>query len=912
MAYIQPQLKIFQEFEAALTTGITPLYACIIGPQYGVHTGTTGCESLGAYDRTTSTTYSWPDKSAGSTVEQDTVVVNFTDAILRYYSGTGFSVPAGEAAGSNKIRAASLILKTANGYSRTAGTFGTRDVAVGDRVSVTWDANVLSTRVAGFDAETVATVGTATASTSNQDAAIAVAPAVDSQTIADIALTVSAGGTYDGLDEGEISDTYTVTVTKAGTSGIAEASVVSTSGTDDVSLVTVNYTSTAIGTRGITCSLVNAESSSSSGHSSSSQSESNSSITESSSSVTESVSSSSDNDYNDLQIGDTWVMSATQLYVKPTPVAGGTFSGATDTTYIYRIVQGGVVGTDNIIYDIITNNGYDVQSNTVVSTAGATLVGNYGVTMTLASAAQYCGGDSWSVSALASADGAVRTILLADKLVVGSEEAAVGDALSVTISLVDDVVCPSIYYTTAASSIVMLGSAEITGTYLGTSAQFPVLNSGMCVEYRELLTTNTTSINTLSDPTEVAATLGTVSTDNPLAKGVYSALLNSNGTPVYYIGTASDDLAGYTTALDTLSSNQDVYSLVPMTKLASVITLLDGHVDAQSAATKNNWRIGWVNSNEEQSASVYIADASGEDLEATVTDPSSGTNYTKATLEDGLFITNGVVAGDVLRINYRPYAGETIYDTAVIDSVDTEEELTLVTALSSEYPIAVKIEVYSTLTLTQYATAIGQAAGTISNRRMYYVWPDTVSDGTASVSGIYLCAALAGLRSGVAPHAPLTNVSVTGFATLTRSLMFNATQLNIMAGNGVWIVTKDLSGTVYTRHQVSTDNTDINMREQTITTNLDSISRIFRDGFSDIIGRGNVSADMIDIIRTRTHSTAEYIEGLPYSLTLGPQLQDYEITRLEVDAVLRDHIWLTIEPTLPYPLNNLSITMLIS
>jgi hypothetical protein len=909
MAYIQPQLRIFQEFEAALTAGLTPLYACIIGPQYGIHTGD-DCASLGDYDRTQSTTYSWPDKSAGSTVEQDTAVVKFNDAVLRYYEGSGFAVPSGTDPGSNKIYASGLTLKTLNGYSRSS-IFGTRDVAIGDKVNVVWDGNSVDTQVAGFEAETVDTIGTATAASGNQSATSAVAPTVDSQTIADNELTVAAGGSYDGLAEGVVSETYTVTVTKAGASGIAEASIVSSSGTDDIAGVTINYTSTAIGTRGVTCSFTDTGSSSSSLGDSSSSSN-GSIVSNSESSVTVSESSSSANDYEDLVVGDTWTISAQQDYAVPTPVAGGTYSGAENTTYIVKIVSGGIVGTDDIIYSVITDTGYDVQSNTVVSEAGDILIGNYGVTLTLTNGEQFAGGDVWSVDVLASDDGAVKTILLADKLVDGAEEAATSDTLTVTISLVDDVELPSVYYTTDETSITILPSAKVTGTYLGTSQQFTVLEADACVEYKDLLIDNTTTINAIDSISDVEDTLGPVTTANPLAKAVYSALLNSNGTTVYYVGVASDDFSGYSDALDVISTDQDVYSLVPLNKTTTVVNLFEGHVDEQSSAENNNWRRVVVNANVDQTSAIYTADSLGADITATVTDSAGGSNYVNVFADGGLFITNGVQAGDILRINYRPYAGETIYDTAVIDSVENEEELVLLTSLDEEFPVEVKIEVHRTLNLTSYATAIGQAAGNISNRRVDYVWPDTISDGTEDVSGVYLCAALAGLRSGVAPHAPLTNVEITGFYNPTRTKMFNATQLNIMAGNGVWIVTQDLSGAVFTRHQVTTDNTDVNKREQTITTNLDSISRQFREGFSDLIGRGNVSEEMLDIIRTRVHSLAEQVQGLPYPTTLGPQLQDYEITQLEVDPVLRDRILLTIAPVLPYPLNNLDITMVIA
>ena len=133
-----------------------------------------------------------------------------------------------------------------------------------------------------------------------------------------------------------------------------------------------------------------------------------------------------------------------------------------------------------------------------------------------------------------------------------------------------------------------------------------------------------------------------------------------------------------------------------------------------------------------------------------------------------------------------------------------------------------------------------------------------------------------------------------------------------MAGSGIWIVRTNLDGEVFTRHQVTTDNDDINMREDTITTNLDHISRDFKSALSDLYGRGNVSNQMIELIRSRVNATASDISGRNYPDTIGPQLQDIEITKLERDPVLRDHVDIVIEPVLPYPLNNLNVYIRVS
>jgi hypothetical protein len=892
MAYTQPQLRVFQIFEAVLAAGITPLYSCIVGPQYGLHRYSKADEKalLGSYDNTGSNSYSYTDKATGSTVDTGTAELVFEDALLRYYNAAGtFAVPTGIAAGQNQIRASGLILTSDNGYTRS-GTFGTRNVTVGDYVKVSWtgaSTGTVESQVMQLIADQVASVGAATAYAGNQAGTGAIAPNVDSSTTV-YPFDISAGGTYDGLAAGHVSETYTITCTKAGGSGTAEVSVVSTSGTDDVLGQVVTFTSTAIGTRGVTMTLGSATDSSSS-----------------------SSGSGASPDEKILNLGDIVVIKAQMAYVAPTPASSGTYSGPANTQYIVKIVSGGVVGTDTIIYKVMTNNGVDVQPETAVTSAGAILIGNYGVLMTLVGATQYCGGDIWTINGVAETNGAVRTIVLADKLVDGSNQCAIGDTLTVTIALKDTVTMAAAFYTLTATQITVLGSATYTGTYHGTARVYPILAATMYISYRELLVDNVASLGSLTSASAVEAVLGPVDVLNPLAKGVYSALQNSNGVTVYYIAVATDDLEGYSTALDTTSTSDLVYSMAPLNKTQAVKDLFEAQVDDQSSAEKNNWRICWVNSAASEFQSIYTVEGS-DPVMATITDPLSGSNYVQVTGADALFVTRGAKAGDILRYNYRPSNGETIYNTVVIESVDTENELTLATSADSAYPTEVKIEIWRTRTNTQFASAIGADSAAYANRRVRNIWPDVIEDADGNVvSGVYLCAALAGLRSGVAPHQPLTNVALSGFYSPTRSTMFTNTQLNLAAAGGTWIVTEDLLGTVYTRHQLTTDMTDINRQEDTLTTNLDSISRIFRDAFSPLIGKGNVSADMLALISIKISATAAYIQALPYPVIIGPQMQGYNVTLLAVDPLLRDRINIKIVPVLPYPLNNLDLTFII-
>lgn len=84
---------------------------------------------------------------------------------------------------------------------------------------------------------------------------------------------------------------------------------------------------------------------------------------------------------------------------------------------------------------------------------------------------------------------------------------------------------------------------------------------------------------------------------NPLAVGASVALANTN-TPIQILGVASDDLAGYVAARDSIGSRQDVYAVVPLSQDTAVIaafkTEFEGLADVDTAireGTQQKFRV---------------------------------------------------------------------------------------------------------------------------------------------------------------------------------------------------------------------------------------------------------------------------------------------------------------------------------
>lgn len=185
-------------------------------------------------------------------------------------------------------------------------------------------------------------------------------------------------------------------------------------------------------------------------------------------------------------------------------------------------------------------------------------------------------------------------------------------------------------------------------------------------------------------------------------------------------------------------------------------------------------------------------------------------------------------------------------------------------------------------------------------------------------AGYFVAAALAGLRAGSLPHAPLTNAELLGFDDFTLSLVtFTPTQLNNLASYGYWIVTQDVAGgTPYVRHQLTTlgyddVGADPKFSEDSITTNVDSISYGLQRALQPFIGRYNVNQGTLQLIDDALRRQLNYQKAESATTAAGPQLLDYTIKKLAKSAVFKDRIEAEVSVDLPFPLNNVTITLVV-
>jgi hypothetical protein len=207
------------------------------------------------------------------------------------------------------------------------------------------------------------------------------------------------------------------------------------------------------------------------------------------------------------------------------------------------------------------------------------------------------------------------------------------------------------------------------------------------------------------------------------------------------------------------------------------------------------------------------------------------------------------------------------------------------------------------------ADTVAEASGGIGNRRVYNVFPDTVTttiDGLdKSLPGFYACAAYAGLTAGQPPQQGFTNFPITGIVGVSGSEKFTRKQLNRMAGGGTFILVQDVqNGPVSCRHQLSTDVTSVESREYSVTKIVDFVAKLLRTGVRRFIGRQNINAVFLDTLGTAIQGMLQFLveQGILNGATLNNIIQDPKAP----DTVLID-----VTLSVPFPCNYIRLTLVV-
>ena len=952
MVQVLPQVQVFQELTLAPTAVVDPLRAFICGPHYEVRTYAKAKTQigLGAYDKDLDTTYSYPSREAGEVVDQDYVRLFMDDALVQYFEDASGAGQTFAPSTPNKvIMGGSYSLVSLTGYTRLAAL--PKDVQAGDWIRVTNPndlSDTLLSEVRQVVRETIAgAFGAVSADANNQTTVSASATVVSQPAASNYTLSVDPSA-YDGATDGAIEERYTIKVIRSGAIGTAEIEISSDSGGDDVSrqVVTAEGAPIAVGTRGLLLTFTGTGNfaadeqwvydvvgeftviagpsvDTSIAYTGPSNANYIVEVIRGGTSPRVSVRTSSgvESFEADITLG-VWnyvgQYGLSLWFGAGAPPAGDSSSESlssdtsSDTKSLSSVSSESDVSSSSITDDLSSQSLSSLSSDTqeTSSSSPSSASETFGENL--------CAGDRFYIVAVAPASGRADTMLLANSLTTTQLLEA---DLNIEIFKKTDVEITSKRYSTPGVYNFETDANEVTVnsgiTYYGSATDplngEPIISGTMYVGYRALSQDWTDVVRGISDVSLIGNFFTDITPENPLGFAVKKALENAGGSEVKFIGIKQNTLMAWTLAVRKTLEREDVYSFVPLTTDVDVLNMVVGHVSSQSTPEKGRWRIVWVTQEVPTSSRLVGNDVTP--LEGTLTQYSGDTTgYRLLEIVGADFLTNGVAAGDELRYSYGVDSfGDPTYVTDVIDSVLSESQALVLNGPSASISVSEKMEVWKTLDTDDQVTAL-VAANTYSSRRIYNVLAGGVTmDGYESVDDYFLAAAYAGLRGGVSPHQGLTNVELAGVEAIDYLVKeLTGDQLDTLMNAGFWLSSQDpTSGDIYCRKQISTDLTDINTTEQSITTNLDSQSYYYKRQLAPYIGKTNNVPNVHGLIEAQLEAAFSLFSNAALYPTLGGQLISATITYIRPHATMRDRLVIRVSIDLPEPLNNVDLYLVV-
>lgn len=479
----------------------------------------------------------------------------------------------------------------------------------------------------------------------------------------------------------------------------------------------------------------------------------------------------------------------------------------------------------------------------------------------------------------------------------------------------EDAIIESQFITANEDAVTIDKSVKVSTAVTDTAAQ--VVSATVYLSYRALRRDIANDFLTITSQSNAEAKIGSVNINNPMS--VAASLIASAVSDMSYriLPIETDDANGYRQALDILSTNEDIYVIVPLTNDKDVVSAYASHCTTLSEPEKSKWRIMYA-SQEMPSTKVMVEINDGQLVEGS-TDAEC---YIKD-MANGMFVTNNARVTDFVDIynasnsyQYSLQIIEVLNESVVTCSTakwmrtsegysELEDKITVSTQE------AVKYEVVRVLDTQGVAEAISGIADSFKNKRLRLVYPDTIMLNINSVSEMvpsyYLCVTLGAMRAGYPPHQGFSTIGLSGISRVLRANnMFSDDQLADMAGNGVfWVVQDTPEELPYVLYQTTTDNTQLETAEDSCVAVVDYASRYLKINLKNVLGRYNVNTISVNYVKTVINSVLDDMTSTSYQY-IGPILTGAELLKVETEG---DKIKPTVHIEIPYPVNGVDVTL---
>ncbi len=446
----------------------------------------------------------------------------------------------------------------------------------------------------------------------------------------------------------------------------------------------------------------------------------------------------------------------------------------------------------------------------------------------------------------------------------------------------------------------------------------------------------------IDSQTQLESVMSPIDLRNPLALGLFFALVNAPGAQVTGLGvdaTSADAPYGtveaYTRAAEFLEAFE-VYAIAPLTHDTTVGQVFNTHVNFMSEPEQKGERIVLFNPAQPANAldTLVASSATGNSVGSSGLQFDTGIpNLSALLLNKGVSpvgtipVSAGVfldiasdaknysvssISGSVVTIRTTFSAGQNddgFYSTTAMNVAPLPSQL-----IDEAFAVRVRGKALTNADgtpdkqkIAETYAALGQSFG---NRRFWLTAPDeaaaTIGGLEQVIPGFYMNAAIAGMIGQQPPQQSFTNFPMAGFTRVLGSTdFFSERHMNIMAAGGTYIVVQEArDAPLISRMALTTDLTSVETRTDSITKVVDFVAKFVRRGLKNFIGRFNITQAFLDQLGTVADGLGGYLveNGILVGFNLNNIIQDEEAP----DTVLID---ITIDP--PYPCNYIRVTLAI-
>ncbi len=495
----------------------------------------------------------------------------------------------------------------------------------------------------------------------------------------------------------------------------------------------------------------------------------------------------------------------------------------------------------------------------------------------------------------------------------------------------------------------IFGNVAIGGEILRnpvTGYPYDPASAGIYIQYRGLRKDVSPSAKhnpgllQISDLSTLATVLGPITEENPLALAMQMQLLNApnvicTGLGIDEISATEPEgtLAAYERAAEFIESHE-IWAIAPLTHEDAVHEMFKEHCDTMSLPKNKSERVVLI--------CPKFPDRANDVIIATGLSANSIVSVTNALTLDvnpvTALLTNGINPALPIPYSSQLYVkikvGQnslnymvssvngvvlglttTFSGTQNLDGFFATTDLTQ-TIVSESWSLLIRGEPLliagSTLPDKQgIAEAVNEKGTTYLDKRVVYMFPDTVSAPINGVSklipGYFACAAYTGVKANERPQQGLTNFKIQGFDGVVNTTgFFNRSQLDLIAGGGIFILINDGAGLpIYARQQLTTDVRSLETQEFSIVSILDHTAKLIRTLIKQFIGTSTVNQATLDGISTVIDSIKKFLIDDLNSLVSVENIQIFQ------DAVRQDTIIINLDVKVPYPLNYINVTIFI-